>query len=99
LHDAFDAEGLSGDARTQDVGVVAVRDGCERSCVLDPGVGEVIAVEAESDDLGAGEVVGQALEGAPVLVDDRDGVPGRFERAGEFASYAQSTFGLTSRLG
>ena len=48
----------------------------------------MIAVESEPDDLGTGEVVGQPLEGAPVLVDDRDGVPGRLERAGELASYA-----------
>ena len=48
---------------------------------------EVVAVEAEADDLLAAEVLGEALaERVGVLVDDRDGVAAAFQAEGELAA-------------
>ena len=48
--DVLDAVGLAGDAGAQDVGVVAVRHRGESPGLVDAGLREVVAVEAEADD-------------------------------------------------
>ena len=56
------------------------------SALLDPGLLEVVAVEAEADDGGPGEVGGQAAERPGVLVDDGDAVVRLLEGAGQLAA-------------
>ena len=53
-----------------------------------PACDEVVAVEAEADDLLAGEVLGEALaERVGVLVDHRDRVAAPLEAQGELAAH------------
>ena len=73
--DPLDPEVLAGDAGGEDVRVVAAGDRGDGAGALDAGLDQVVAVEAEADDLLAAEVLGQALaERVGVLVDDGDRV-------------------------
>src|SRR5205814_1416280 len=82
----LDAVRLTRDPRAQDVRVVAVRHGCESAGALDPGLREVVAVEAEADHRRTCEFRAQAAEGSDVLVDHRHGVLALLERARELAA-------------
>jgi hypothetical protein len=82
-HHVVDPEGLPGDARREDVRVVAVRDGREAVGVVDPGLPQHVAVEAQPGHLGPGEVGVEPAERVRVLVDHRDGVAVVLQRLGE----------------
>src|SRR5207248_7531832 len=58
----------------------------------DAGLDQVVAVEAETDDLLAGEVLGESLaERICVLVDDRDAVAAALETQGELTPYSAAS--------
>ena len=67
--DALDAVRLACDPGAQDVRVVAVRHGREGPGLVDPGIGEMVPVEAEAHDRAAAEAGGQPPERASILVD------------------------------
>ena len=75
-HDPLDAEGLPGDPGDQDVRVVAVGDRGESAGLLDAGLHQPVAVEADAGDRLAGEALPEAVERLGPLVDDGDGVAG-----------------------
>ena len=81
--DPLDPVGLPGDAGDEDVRVVAVRHGGEGAGLLDAGLGEPVAVEADADDLLAGEVEGQAPERPLLPIDHGDGVARGLQGAGQ----------------
>ena len=61
-HHPLDAEGLPGHPGHEDVRVVAVGDGGQCAGLLDAGVPQPVAVEADPDDGLAGEVLAEAVE-------------------------------------
>ena len=79
----LDAEGLAGDPRGEDVGVVAVADGGEGVGGLDPGLGQGVAVEPDAGDTLSLEGRAEAAERRAVLVDDRDVMPLALETEGQ----------------
>ncbi len=72
--DVLDAEGLAGDPRGDDVGVVAAADRGERVGLLDAGLDQGLAVEADARSPAGRGSLAEAAEGERVLVDDGDGV-------------------------
>ena len=74
-HDVLDAEGLAGDPGDEDVGVVAVGDRRQRRRLLDAGLDQPVAVEADAVDGLAGEVRTEPGERLGPPVDDGHGVP------------------------
>src|SRR5690606_2784870 len=81
--DVADAERLARDPRGDDVGVVARGDRGEGAGVLDAGLDERVAVEAQPGDAAALEVRGQPPERLGVLVDDAHRVAVLLQRLGE----------------
>ena len=86
--DVLDAEGLAGHPGGEDVGVVAAADRGEGVRALDPGLDEVVAVEADAGDGRAGEVGVQLAEARALLVDHRHGVTGLVQGVGERRPHA-----------
>ena len=85
--DPLDLEGLAGDPGRHDVRVVAAGHRRQRTGLLDAGLLERVAVEAEADDPVAAEAGRQAPERVLALVDDRDGVTLLLEGAGQLTTY------------
>src|SRR4029079_18479921 len=69
-HHVLDAVRLTGDAGSEDVGVVPVADGSERVGVLDAGLAEGVPVEPDAGNPLALEAAPQSAEGSAVGVDD-----------------------------
>ena len=86
--DLLDAVGLAGDARREDVAVVAAADRGEGLRARDAGGLEGLAVEADAGDGLAGELRAERAEGLGVLVDDGDRVAELVEAVGEERSDA-----------
>ena len=89
-HHVVDVEGLAHHPGGQDVGVVAVGHGGESLGLLDAGLEQHLAVEADALDRLAVEVGTQPAERLGVLVDDRDGVAALLQTACQGGSDASA---------
>jgi hypothetical protein len=68
-HDTLDTERLAGQPRRDDVGVVARRDGRERSGLLDACPEQDVAVETHPQHALAGKLGGQAVKCRAIAID------------------------------